>query len=63
MGRTVAELKFSANAEAVGKIIADIDASPFVDAITDVRLTYKDRRVNAVLSIERWGVTPVGGGA
>ncbi len=63
MSRTVAELKFSSSPDTVGKIIADIDSSPFVDAITDVRLTYKDRRVTAILSIERWGVTPGGGGA
>lgn len=63
MARTSAELKFSASPETVSKIIAEIDASPFVDAITDVRLTYKDRRVNAVLSIERWGVSVKGGGA
>lgn len=61
MGRTAAELKFSGSPETVSKVIADIDASPFVDAITDVRLTYKDRRVSAVLSIERWGVAVKGG--
>lgn len=63
MGRTVAELKFSSSPDTVGKIISDIDSSPFVDAITDVRLTYKDRRVTAILSIERWGVASAGGGA
>ena len=63
MSRTVAELKFSASPETVTKIISDLDSSPFVDAISEVRLTYKDRRVNAVLSIERWGVANAGGGA
>jgi hypothetical protein len=63
MGRTVAELKFSASAETVSKILAELDSSPFVDAISDVRLVYKDRRVSAVLSIERWGVAAAGGGA
>ncbi len=63
MGRTAAELKFSGSPETVSKVIADIDASPFIDAITDVRLTYKDRRVSAVLSIERWGVSVKGGGS
>lgn len=63
MSRTVAELKFSASPDTVSKIIADLDSSPFVDAISEVRLTYKDRRVNAVLSIERWGVATTGGGA
>jgi hypothetical protein len=62
MGRTAAELKFSGSPETVSKVIADLDASPFIDAITDVRLTYKDRRVSAVLSIERWGVNVKGGG-
>jgi hypothetical protein len=61
MARTAAELKFSGSPETVSKVIADIDSSPFVDAITDVRLTYKDRRVSAVLSIERWGVSVKGG--
>lgn len=61
MARTVAEVKFTAGPEAVSAVISDIDRSPFVDAITDVRLTYKDRRVSAVLSVERWGVEVKGG--
>lgn len=63
MRRTVAEVKFTANPDVVSAIIADIDRSPYVDAITDVRLAYKDRRVTATLSVERWGVESSRGGS
>jgi len=63
MRRTVAEVKFTSSPDTVTAILNDIDRSPFVDAITDVRLSYKDRRVTAVLSIERWGVATTGGGS
>lgn len=65
MARTIAELKFEASGETVNGIISDLERSPDVDAITDLRLTYsnKTKRVAAALSIERWGVSQRGGGS
>jgi len=63
MARTIAEVKFEATAETVNHIISDLDRSPEIDAISDVRLTYssKTRRVSAAVTLERWGVVPRGG--
>jgi hypothetical protein len=63
MARTIAEVKFEATAETANQIISDLDRSPEIDAISDVRLTYssKTRRVSAAITLERWGVVPRGG--
>jgi hypothetical protein len=65
MRRTIAELKFEASGETVNGVISDLERSPEVDAITDLRLSYssKTRRVSAAVTIERWGVSPQGGGS
>lgn len=68
MGRTVADISFEATPDDVTGIIADLDGSADIDAITDLKLTYAPatRRVAVQMSVEKWGVlkrTPKRGGA
>jgi len=65
LGKTVAELQFKATPDAVLAIIAELESSPEVDAIGDIRLDYdpKDKRVGVQMSVEKWGfLTGVAGG-
>jgi hypothetical protein len=65
LGKTVAELQFKATPDAVLAIIAELESSPEVDAIGDIRLDYdpKDKRVGVQMSVEKWGfLTGVSGG-
>jgi len=67
LGKTVAELQFKATPDAVLAIVAELEASPEVDAIGDIRLDYdpKDKRVGVQLTVEKWGFQTgaKGGGA
>ncbi len=68
MGRTVADLRFEAAPDDVTAIIADFDADPDVDCITDLKLTYNtaNKRVGVQMVVEKWGVvrkTPPRGSA
>lgn len=58
MGRTVAEIRFDGSPDAVSSILHDLDASPDVDCITDLRLTYAaaTKRVTVQMTLEKWGV-------
>ncbi len=58
MGRTVADLRFEASPDDVTAIIADFDADPDVDCITDLKLTYNsaNKRVAVQIVVEKWGV-------
>ena len=65
LGKTVAELQFKATPDAALAIIAELESSPEVDAIGDIRLDYdpKDKRVGVQMSVEKWGfLTGVSGG-
>lgn len=68
MGRTIADISFEAAPDDVTAIIADLDGSADIDAITDLKLTYAPatKRVAVQMSVEKWGVlkrTPKRGGA
>ena len=67
MGKSVAEIRFEGTPEVVSAILAEFEASPAIDAIGDLRLTYSasTKRVTAQVSLEKWGVlfSSVRGGA
>ncbi len=58
MGRTIVDLRFQAAPDDVTAIIADFDANPDVDCITDLKLTYNsaNKRVAVQMVVEKWGV-------
>ncbi|MEY3021115.1 MAG: hypothetical protein RIS86_311 [Planctomycetota bacterium] len=58
MGRTVADLRFEATPDATTAIIAALDSSASIDAISDLRLSYNagTKRVGVQMTVEKWGV-------
>ena len=58
MGRLTADLRFEATPEAATAVVAALDADPAVDAISDLRITYRrdTRRVSVQMTVEKWGV-------
>ena len=60
MGRTVADLRFEAGPDDVTAIIAEFDANPDIDCITDLKLSYNPvtKRVGVQMMVEKWGVVP-----
>jgi len=54
----IGDILFEATQEVVLKVIADLESSPWIDAISNVRLTKKDGRMIRVdLLVEAWVVT------
>ena len=58
MGKTVAEVRFEASPDAALSVISDLDASPAIDAIGDLRINYNPgtKRVGVQMTLEKWGV-------
>lgn len=57
MAKSVAEIRFEGTPDAVLSVLTELDASPAIDAISDVRLNYNTgtKRVGVQLSVEKWG--------
>ena len=58
MGRLAADLRFEATPDAASSVIATLDSDPAVDAISDLRITYRKdtKRVAVQMTVEKWGI-------
>ncbi len=58
MGKLAADLRFEATPEAATAVITALDSDPAVDAISDLRLTYRKdtKRVSVQMTVEKWGI-------
>ncbi len=57
--QVIGDIRFEATQEEVLKVISDLESSPWIDAISNVRLTKQDGRMIKVdLSVEAWVVSP-----
>jgi len=51
----IGDIRFEATQENILRIISDLEGSPWIDAVSDIRLTKKDKRMIRVdLSVEAW---------
>ncbi len=59
MGKSVAEVRFEGSPDAVLGVLAELDSSDSIDAISDLKLNYSPltKRVTVIMSLEKWGVT------
>ena len=54
----IGDIRFEATQENILKVISDLEGSPWIDAVSDIRLTKKDGRMIRVdLSVEAWVLT------
>ena len=54
----IGDIRFEATQENILKVISDLEGSPWIDAVSDIRLTKKDGRLIRVdLSVEAWVLT------
>lgn len=59
--QVIGDIRFEATQEEVMKVISDLESSPWIDSVSDVRLTKQDGRVIRVdLSVEAWVVSSSG---
>ena len=55
--QVIGDIRFEATQENVLKVISQLESSPWIDAVSDVRLTKQDGRMIRVdLSVEAWVV-------
>ena len=56
--KVIGDIRFEATQEEVLNVIAEFESSPWIDAISNVRLSKKDGRMIRVdLSVEAWVVS------
>ena len=54
----IGDIRFEATQENILKVISDLESSPWIDTVSDIRLTKKDGRMIRVdLSVEAWVLT------
>lgn len=59
--QVIGDIRFEATQEDVLLVISDLESSPWIDGVTDVRLTKQDGRMIRVdLSVEAWVVSNSG---
>jgi hypothetical protein len=59
--RVIGDIRFEATQEEVLKVISDLESSPWIDGVSDVRLTKQSGRMIRVdLSVEAWVVSSSG---
>ena len=58
MGRLAADLRFEATPDAASAVITALDSDPAIDAISDLRITYRKdtKRVAVQMTVEKWGI-------
>lgn len=59
--QVIGNIRFEATQEEVMKVISDLESSPWIDAVSDVRLSKQDGRMIRVdLSVEAWVILSSG---
>ena len=56
--QVIGDIRFVATQEEVLRVISDLEGSPWIDAVSDIRLTKKDGRMIRVdLTVEAWVIS------